>query len=100
MTQVNVNSEYVSIEYIYFACWHVSVTLRGITEGENRVGGAEEILTFEEQKYWLGKKKKSWLGGERNTKFCGDRIEWCGVKVIDCAAMVFQLPILPADSLW
>ena len=97
---MNVNSECVSIEYVFFACWHVFVTLRGITEGENRVGGAKEILTFEEQKYWLGRKKKSWHGGERNTKFRGDRIEWCGVKVIDCAAMVFQLPILPADSLW
>ena len=47
----------------------MSVSLSRITEGENRVGGAEEILTFEEQKYWLGRKKKSWLGGERNTKF-------------------------------
>ena len=45
------------------------------------------------KKYVLGCKRNSGFWGKRNTKLARDRIEWCGVKVIDCAPMVFQLAL-------
>ena len=66
---MNVNSECVSIEYVFFACWHVFVTLRGITEGENRVGGAKEILTFEEKNTGWGRKRNPGLEGKEIQSF-------------------------------
>ena len=64
---LNVNSECVSIGYVYFACWHVFLTLRGIKEGENRVGG--------QKKSWLLRSKNTGWGGKRNPGLEGKEIQ-------------------------